>query len=301
MNIAHEIGTDRCSVYSQDISQKSSNLLRLNLILNNLTHSIANVVEGNTITNPAHIDKRGKFDFIVSNPPFKVDFSEYRDQVANNQAYSERFFAGIPTIPAKKKESMAIYLLFIQHIMWMLSDTGKAAIVVPTGFITAQSGIERAIRERLVEKKWLSGVISMPSNIFATTGTNVSVIFIDKTKTNDRIVLIDASRLGEKIKEGKNQRTILHPEEEKQIIEAFSNDEDINDFSVHPKIEEVKEKNYSLSAGQYFEIKIKHVDITEEEFNKRIADYRAELNELFVKSNELGCKVKENLGRLQYD
>lgn len=155
MNIAHEIGTDRCSVYSQDISQKSSNLLRLNLILNNLAHSIANVVEGNTITNPAHIDKRGKFDFIVSNPPFKVDFSEYRDQVAENSAYNERFFAGVPTIPGKKKESMAIYLLFIQHIMWMLADSGKAAIVVPTGFITAQSRIEKAIRERLVEKNGL--------------------------------------------------------------------------------------------------------------------------------------------------
>lgn len=65
MNIAHEIGTDRCSVYSQDISQKSSNLLRLNLILNNLAHSIANVVEGNTLTMPAHVGK--KFNFIVSN------------------------------------------------------------------------------------------------------------------------------------------------------------------------------------------------------------------------------------------
>ena len=44
MNIAHKIGVDKCSIYSQDISLKSSNLLRLNLILNNLVHSIQNVV-----------------------------------------------------------------------------------------------------------------------------------------------------------------------------------------------------------------------------------------------------------------
>ena len=298
MNIAHEIGIDRCSVYSQDISQKSSNLLRLNLTLNNLTHSISNVVEGNTITNPAHTDKRGKFNFIVSNPPFKVDFSEYRDQVANNPAYNERFFAGVPAIPGKKKESMAIYLLFIQHIVWMLADSGKAAIVVPTGFITAQSGIEKTIRERLIENKWLKGVVSMPSNIFATTGTNVSVIFIDKANQDNKITLVDASKLGEKNKEGKNQRTILSPDEERRIIEAFSSEEDIDDFSVHPKIEDVKQKNYSLSAGQYFEIKIQHIDITEDEFKNRITDYQNALDSLFAESNELSQKIKDNLGKL---
>ena len=272
----------------------------MNLILNNLTHSIANVVEGNTITNPAHIDKRGKFDFIVSNPPFKVDFSEYRDPVANNPAYNDRFFAGVPTIPNKKKESMSIYLLFIQHILWMLGDFGKAAIVVPTGFITAQSGIEKTIRERLVEKKWLKGVVSMPSNIFAATGTNVSVIFIDKANQDNKIILVDASKLGEKIKEGKNQRTVLSLEEERQIVESFSGDKDVDDFSVRPKIEEVKQKNYSLSAGQYFEVKVQHIDITEDEFKNRIANYQTELDNLFASSDKLGQTIKNNLGKLNY-
>lgn len=49
MNVAHAIGENRCSIYTQDISQKSSNLLRLNLILNNLVHSIPNVIQGNTL------------------------------------------------------------------------------------------------------------------------------------------------------------------------------------------------------------------------------------------------------------
>ncbi len=78
MNLAHQIGEDKCTIYSQDISQKSSNLLRLNLILNNLVHSIPNIVKGNTILDPYHRDEDGslmKFDFIVSNPPFKLDFS----------------------------------------------------------------------------------------------------------------------------------------------------------------------------------------------------------------------------------
>ena len=302
MSIAHKIGSENCSIYSQDISQKSSNLLRLNLILNNLVHSISHVVEGNTITHPAHqnIVKDEGFDYIVSNPPFKLDFSEYRDEVANSEANAERFFAGVPTIPNKKKESMAIYLLFIQHIMYSLGEHGKAAVVVPTGFITAQSGIEKAIRERLVEKHWLKGVVSMPSNIFATTGTNVSVVFIDKDG-GDKITLVDASKLGEKIKEGKNQRTILSLDEEKQIVDAFNSDEDAEDFSVHPTITEVKEKGYSLSAGQYFEIAIPIINITEDEFNSHITGYQTELSRLFTESDRLGEVIKENIGKLKHE
>jgi type I restriction enzyme M protein len=210
MNLAHAIGEDRCSIFSQDISQKSSSLLRLNLILNNLVHSIPQIIQGNTILHPYHKDERGglrKFDCIVSNPPFKLDFSDYREEL-DSKTNRARFFAGVPKVPNKDKDKMAIYLLFIQHIIHSLAKNGKAAIVVPTGFITAQSGIEKGIRQHLVENKMLAGVVSMPSNIFATTGTNVSILFLDAAN-KETIVLIDASNLGTKVKDGKNQKTLL--------------------------------------------------------------------------------------------
>ncbi|MFW6585193.1 HsdM family class I SAM-dependent methyltransferase, partial [Acinetobacter baumannii] len=222
MNVAHVIGETRCAIYTQDISQKSSNLLRLNLILNNLVHSIPNVVQGNTMLHPYHKDgnELKKFDYIVSNPPFKLDFSDFRDDL-DTKVNQERFFAGIPKIKVKDKNKMEIYQLFLQHIIFSLTENGKAAIVVPTGFITAQAGIDKKIREYLVEKKMLAGVISMPSNIFATTGTNVSILFLDKNKS-DTVILIDASNLGEKVKEGKNQKTILSSVEEQKIIDIFN-------------------------------------------------------------------------------
>jgi len=113
MNLAHAIGEDKCTIFSQDISQKTSNLLRLNLILNDLVHSIPNIVKGNTILDPYHKEngETRKFDYIVSNPPFKLDFSDYRDEL-DKKENDKRFFAGIPKVPAKKKDSMAIYLLF---------------------------------------------------------------------------------------------------------------------------------------------------------------------------------------------
>ena len=75
MNLAHQIGENKCTVYSQDISQKSSNLLRLNLILNNLVHSIPNVVKGNTILEPYHKDKNGRLQqLIISFPILRLSW-----------------------------------------------------------------------------------------------------------------------------------------------------------------------------------------------------------------------------------
>ncbi|MCH8261507.1 MAG: SAM-dependent DNA methyltransferase [Proteobacteria bacterium] len=302
MNLAHQIGEDKCSIYSQDISQKSSNLLRLNLILNDLVHSIPNIVKGNTILDPYHKDNNGelqKFDYIVSNPPFKLDFSDYSVDLDTKENH-ERFFAGIPNVPKKKKESMAIYLLFLQHIIFSLKTNGKAAMVVPTGFITAQSGIDKKIRQKLVNEKMLAGVVSMPSNIFAATGTNVSVIFIDKQSKGD-VVLIDASNLGETIKEGKNQKTVLRHEEEEKIIESFNQKEAIDDFSVVVSYDEIKAKNYSLSAGQYFEVKIEYVDISHDEFESKLKGFDNSLKELFEESRLIEIEIHKNIEGVNYE
>lgn len=302
MNIAHAIGEDRCTIYSQDISQKSSSMLRLNLILNNLVHSIPNIIQGNTILAPFH--KLGetlmKFDYIVSNPPFKLDFSDYVTDLDTKQN-SERFFAGYPNIPKKDKDKMAIYLMFIQHIIYSLSAAGKAAIVVPTGFITAQSGIEKKIRERLIEDKMLRGVVSMPSNIFATTGTNVSILFIDKANTKGDIVLMDASKLGATVKEGKNQKTVLSEDEEQRIINTFNQHQAVEDFTVVVSYEQIKEKNYSFSAGQYFDVKIEYTDITPEEFENKMTGFKTNLANFFAESRELENEINKQLASLHYE
>jgi type I restriction enzyme M protein len=296
MNLAHRIGEQKCSLYTEDISQKSSHLLRLNLILNGLVHSIPNVIQGNTILHPAHNAEGGglrQFDYIVSNPPFKLDFSDFRDAL-ETKANQSRFFAGIPKVPNKKKESMAIYLCFLQHIIHSLAPGGKAAVVVPTGFITAQSGIDKKIRQHLVENKMLAGVVSMPSNIFATTGTNVSILFLDASNDGD-VILVDASKLGTKVKEGKNQKTLLSAEEEDRIIETFNKKEAVDDFSVAVTYEDITAKNYSLSAGQYFEVKIEYVDITPEEFAEKMSGHQERLSSLFSESSSLENEIKQQL------
>jgi type I restriction enzyme M protein len=301
MSIAHAIGEDRCTIYSQDISQKSSSLLRLNLILNNLIHSIQNIIQGNTILYPFHKEGKSlkKFDYIVSNPPFKMDFSDYRDDLENKEN-NDRFFAGIPKIPAKKKDSMAIYTLFLQHIIYSLKQGGKAAVVVPTGFITAQSGIDKKIRQKLIDEKMLAGVVSMPSNIFATTGTNVSIVFIDRSN-KEGVVLIDASNLGKKVKEGKNQKTVLSDEEENEIINTFNTKTVKEDLSVVASYDEIKAKNYSFSAGQYFDVKIEYIDITKEEFETKMKGFKENLEGMFCEGKVLEDEILKSFDRPGYD
>ena len=306
--LAHEIGENNCTIFTQDISQKSNEFLRLNLILNNLVHSLPNVVHDDTLLHPYHKNKKGDalatFDYIVSNPPFNMDFSDNRDTLADEK-YKKRFFAGVPNIPKQDKDKMAIYLMFLQHIIFSLGEHGKAAVVVPTGFLTASNRsnkIAYAIREHLVSNKMLRGVISMPSNIFATTGTNVSIVFIDKDNKDGNIILMDASKLGTKEKvDGKNQKTVLSPVEINRIIDTFSAGQAVKDFCVSVSYDEIEAKKLSFSAGQYFEVQVEYVNLTSEEFAEKMHGLSEHLNSLFEESRRLESEIQRQLGRVKYE
>jgi type I restriction enzyme M protein len=153
----------------------------------------------------------------------------------------------------------------------------------------------------MVEEKMLRGVVSMPSNIFATTGTNVSILFMDRANTKGDIVLMDASKLGVTVKDGKNQKTLLRPEEEDRIIHTFNAHKAVEDFSVVVSYDDIREKNYSFSAGQYFDVKIEYVDITAAEFETKMAGFRANLDQMFGESRGLEVEIQKQLKGLKYE
>ena len=303
--LAHQIGEKNCTIYTQDISAKSNEFLRLNLILNNLVHSLGNVVHDDTLIAPRHLNARknglAKFNYIVSNPPFNMDFSDNRETLAGEN-HKERFFAGVPKIPQKKKSSMDIYLMFLQHIIYSMDDTAKAAVVVPTGFLTAGSGIQKKVREHLVRQRMLRGVVSMPSNVFANTGTNVSVLFLDKENKDGKVILMDASKLGTKEKvDGKNQKTVLSEEDMALIVDTFNAGQPVDDFCAAVSYEDIEQKKLSFSAGQYFEVKIEYVELTQEEFNQKMNGFAMRLNGLFLAGHQLENEIKEQLERVKYE
>lgn len=196
---------------------------------------------------------------------------------------------------------MAIYTCFIQHVVNSLKSTGKGAIVVPTGFLTAKNGVEGTVLKKLVNDHIVYGAISMPSNVFANTGTNVSVLFFDKSKKEDKVILIDASKLGEEYKEGKNKKRRLRNFEIDKIVETFVNKEDVEDFSIAVTYDEIVSKKYSLSAGQYFDVKIDYVELTQDEFNQKMSEYQLKLQEYFEEGNKLQKEIIEQLKKVKYE
>ena len=302
MALAHQVGEDKCTIFAQDRSQKSNKMLKLNLILNGLVSSLDHAVQGDTLTDPYHMNDDEntlrQFDYVVCNPPFKLDFSETREQIA---AMPGRFWAGVPTVKPKKKDSMAIYTCFVQHVLNSLKETGKGAIVLPTGFLTAKNGVEGKILKHIVEQHIVNGVISMPSNVFANTGTNVSVVFFDDSRAAHKAILIDASKLGEEYQEGNNKKVRLTQDEINLIVDTFANKKTVEDFSVAVTYDKLIEKNCSLSAGQYFEVKTKYVDVTAEEFSEKMSAYKTNLSERFQKGHDLEKSIMEQIGRLHLE
>lgn len=301
---AHKIGEDSCTIFTQDRSQKANEFMRLNLILNNLVHSLPNVVNDDTLENPRHLANNNKtirqFDYIVSNPPFKADFSEVRDALAEPE-HAARFWAGVPNI-TNDTSKMEIYLMFLQHIVASMKPDGRAAMVVPTGFLTAKGKIPMSIRKRMIDEKMLRGVVSMPSNIFANTGTNVSIVFLENSKEYESALLMDASKLGTKVRiDKKNQRTYLTDEEIDRIVNVFNDREEAEDFSVLAPYDDIAEKKYSFSAGQYFEVKIEYVEITPEEFDTELSKRMNALSELFVEGNRLQIEIEAQLKELRFE
>lgn len=195
--------------------------------------------------------------------------------------------------------------LFEKLTQYVTDDTARApfarAIVVPTGFITAKSGVEKKILQHIVDEHIVYGCISMPSNVFANTGTNVSVLFFDNSRKTDKVVLIDASKLGEEYKDGNNQKRRLRDFEIDKIVDTFLNKEAVDDFSVAVTYDEIKEKKYSLSAGQYFDVKIEYVELSQDEFNARMSAYAEKLQEYFAEGDKLKTEIMEQLKKVKYE
>lgn len=114
------------------------------------------------------------------------------------------------------------------------------------------------------------------------------------------LVLIDASNLGTKVKDGKNQKTLLSTEEEDRIIATFNAKQAVEDFSVVVSHAEIAAKNYSLSAGQYFDVKIEYSDLTPAQFAEKMQGVTDRLDGLFKESSGLEQEIKKQLAGLRY-
>ena len=115
------------------------------------------------------------------------------------------------------------------------------------------------------------------------------------------MVLIDASKMGEEYKDGNNQKRRLRDFEIDQIVNTFLNKETVEDFSVAVTYDEIIAKKYSLSAGQYFDVKIEYVELTPEEFAQKMQAYQTQLQEYFDEGAKLQTEIMEQLKKVKYE
>ena len=110
---------------------------------------------------------------------------------------------------------------------------------------------------------------------------------------------MDASKLGIVSKEGGNQRTYLQPEDIEKIVNTFNSKEKVEDFSIVVSPQDIENKGYSFSAGQYFEIKFDYTPITPQEFETKLKTFTQELDELFKESRRLEERIKIDTNKVK--
>ena len=132
----------------------------------------------------------------------------------------------------------------------------------------------------------------MPPHIFANTGTSVSIVFIDKAKQDDNVMLMDASNLGTKVSLEDGQRTVLSIEEKEKIMSFFKGRVEEPEFSALIDKEKIKENGYSVQAGQYVEILDIILDF---DIDQKILELNSNIKENIEKSRILDAEIMRTL------
>lgn len=242
LKVAYEAQTE-VSIYGQEKDNATVGLAIMNMYLHN--NELAEIKQGNTIASPQYKDNDTTlttFDFVVANPPFSD--KEWSMGITPSEDSFSRFALGVPP----EKNGDYAYLL---HLLKSMKQTGKGAIILPHG-VLFRGNAEADIRKALIEKRWIKGIISLPSNLFYGTGIPACIIVLDKAdaETRQGIFMIDASK--DFIKDGNKNR--LRECDIKKIVDTFNNMKEIPKYSRFVPISEISEKNeYNLNIPRYID------------------------------------------------
>ena len=183
----------RVELFGQELNDESFGICKSDMLVTG--HDPEQIAFGNTLTQDAHAGK--KFHYMLSNPPYGVDWKKYQDPIkseAENMGFAGRFGAGTPRISDGQ-------LLFLQHMISKMRDdeAGSRIGIVMNGspLFTggAQSG-ESEIRRWMLENDWVEAIVALPTDLFYNTGIQTYVWLLTNRKPESRrgkVQLIDAS------------------------------------------------------------------------------------------------------------
>ena len=232
------------SGYGQEKDSSTAGLAKMNAVLHN--KATIKIMAGNTFSDPQFkkaedASELERFDYIVANPPFSLkNWADGLKEFGRFSGYGDR--------PPEKNGDYA----WLMHILKTLKSTGKAAVILPHG-VLFRGNAEATIRQKIIDKGWIKGIISLPPNLFYGTGIPACIIVIDKEGAKNRsgIFMIDASK--GYIKEGSKNR--LREQDIYRIVTTFN-----EKITTDPKYarfvlnKEIKEKNeYNLNISRYID------------------------------------------------
>jgi len=270
------------ALYGQEAIGSTWSLAKMNMFLHGEDNH--KIEWGDTIRNPKLLDSNRqlmRFDIVTANPPFSLE--KWGHEEAEHDLFG-RFKRGIP--PKTKGD----YAFILHMIETMKPKTGRMAVVVPHGVLFRGSS-EGRIREQLIEENLLDAVIGLPEKLFYGTGIPAAILIFTKTKTDDSVLFIDASR---DFKAGKNQ-TQLTDDNIKNILITYRHRINSDKYSHRASIKEIRENDYNLNIPRYVDTFEKEPEINLEEVRKERMQLRSQLDvlekemELYLK--ELGYGV----------
>jgi type I restriction enzyme M protein len=246
------------TLYGQEKDIATKGLAIMNMWLHGYPE--ASISGGNTISTPSFKENDGtlkRFDFVVANPPFSV-----KNWVTGINPMDDEFkrFRGYGVPPEKNGD-----YAFLLHILASLKSTGKGAVILPHG-VLFRGNAEAEIRKNILQRKWIKGIIGLPSNLFYGTGIPACIIVIDKENTEARegVFIMDASKGF--IKDGNKNR--LREQDIHKIVDAFNLQKEVDKFCRLVPYSEIDKNEYNLNIPRY-------IDSQEEE---DIQDLNAHLN-----------------------
>ncbi len=286
---------DNIKYYAQEKSLNTYSLTRMNLVMRGIRPENIVARNGDTLADdwPYFDDdnKDGTYqtlwvDAVVSNPPYSLKWQPHKDP---------RFDYGIA--PRAKAD-----YAFLLHDLYHLKSDGIVTIVLPHG-VLFRGGEEGKIRTNLIEENNIDAIIGLPANIFFGTGIPTIIMVLKKHRTNDDVLIIDASKGFEKV--GKNNK--LRASDIKKIVDTVINRESIDKYSRVISKDEIRKNDYNLNIPRYVDSseKAESYDIYASMFggipNNEIEEYK-EFWETFPSlKNELFKSLNSNFSELKVE
>lgn len=277
---AKVLGKDnvRQGFFGQEINITTYNLCRINMFLHDIDYDKFDIANEDTLLSPQHWDDE-PFEIIVSNPPYSIKWEGDDNPVLINDP---RFSPASVLAPKSKAD-----LAFVMHALSWLATNGTAAIVCFPG-IMYRGGAEKKIRQYLIDNNYIDAIIQLPDNLFYGTSIATCIMVMKKSKTDNKVLFIDASKECKKV----TNNNKLTDENIAKIVDEVATREDVDYFARLVDYDEIKEQEYNLSVSTY----------VEQEDTREIIDIKelnAQIEQIVARENVLRAEIDKIIAEIE--